>query len=293
MIDIPPALQAKLDAGVTTLARAWIVTRRDGRVFGFTDHDAPLAVAGVTCRPDSGFASGEMRAEAGFSAARGAVFGALKDGAIEAAELDAGIWDEAKVEIHAVDWTAPALRFRVFTGALGAVKRTERGYEAELEGLSARLDRVIGRRFSKRCDAELGDARCRADVSGAAFRAAASVVARPGAAAVVVSGAGQAPGWFDQGVLLWTGGANTGRKARIRVHRADAQGALIELEDAPADPVSPGDTAELVAGCDKRFETCRTKFANALNFRGCPHMPGNDVLIRHAGSEPVRDGRAR
>lgn len=293
MIDIPPGLQSKLDAGVTTLARAWIVTRRDGRVFGFTDHDGPLAVAGIPCRPDSGFAAGEIRAEAGFSAARGAVFGALKDGAIEDAALDAGLWDEARVEIHAVDWSAPGLSFRVFTGALGAVKRTERGYEAELEGLSARLDRVIGRRFSKRCDAELGDARCGADLSGAGFSALVSVVARPGATALVVSGASQTPGWFSNGVLSWTGGANAGRRARIRVHRADARGALIELEDASVDSVTPGDTAELFAGCDKRFETCGSKFANALNFRGCPHMPGNDVLMRHAGSESVRDGRAR
>ena len=82
MIDIPPALQAKLDAGATTLAWAWIVTRRDGAVFGFTDHDAPLDVVGVACAPDSGFVSGELRGEAG-APARGALFGAMQDAAIE------------------------------------------------------------------------------------------------------------------------------------------------------------------------------------------------------------------
>ncbi len=39
MRTIPSALQAKLDSGVTTLCRCWIVTRRDGVVLGFTDHD--------------------------------------------------------------------------------------------------------------------------------------------------------------------------------------------------------------------------------------------------------------
>ena len=35
MRSIPAALQAKLNCGVTTLARCWKLTRRDGAVFGF------------------------------------------------------------------------------------------------------------------------------------------------------------------------------------------------------------------------------------------------------------------
>ena len=38
-----------------------------------------------------------------------------------------------------------------------------------------------------------------------------------------------------------------------------------------------GDTFSVVAGCDKKFATCKAKFANALNFRGFPHLPGNDA----------------
>ncbi len=32
-------------------------------------------------------------------------------------------------------------------------------------------------------------------------------------------------------------------------------------------------------GCDKSFATCRDRFANALNFRGFPHMPGIDRIL--------------
>ncbi|MGJ3231308.1 MAG: DUF2163 domain-containing protein [Oceanicaulis sp.] len=293
MIDIPPALQAKLDAGATTLARAWIVTRRDGAVFGFTDHDRTLTVAGVACAPDSGFVSGEMRGEAG-APARGALFGALQDDAVDPAELDAGLWDGARVEIWRVDWSAPELAFRTFTGEMGAVARGGGEYEVEVQGLTARLDRVIGRRFSSLCDAELGDARCGVDLTVSGFGAAVSVTAQPNAAAVVVSGAeAAAADWFTNGILTWTSGANAGRSQRIARHRAGGAGAVIELEAPPVVLVETGDAAQLVAGCDKRFSTCREKFSNHLNFRGCPHMPGDDVLMRHAGSEAVRDGSAR
>jgi uncharacterized phage protein (TIGR02218 family) len=43
-------------------------------------------------------------------------------------------------------------------------------------------------------------------------------------------------------------------------------------------PIQAGDTFAITAGCDKRFATCVEKFANADNFRGFPHMPGNDFI---------------
>ena len=46
-------------------------------------------------------------------------------------------------------------------------------------------------------------------------------------------------------------------------------------------------------GCDQAFTTCRDRFANTLNFRGFPHMVGNDVLQASPTSEPVRDGSSR
>ena len=55
--------------------------------------------------------------------------------------------------------------------------------------------------------------------------------------------------------------------------------------------IAVGDTFVVTAGCDKRFATCRDRFNNAANFRGFPHIPGNDFIIRipNAG-EPGNDG---
>ena len=43
--------------------------------------------------------------------------------------------------------------------------------------------------------------------------------------------------------------------------------------------------------CDKRFSTCRNVFSNSANFRGFPHMPGNDAVISGPGDH--RDGGSR
>ncbi len=58
------------------------------------------------------------------------------------------------------------------------------------------------------------------------------------------------------------------------------------------EPIAPGDAFTVTAGCDKRFATCRDRFANTVNFRGFPHIPGNDFIVsvpvpgsgRHDGS---------
>src|SRR5690606_14596765 len=59
---LPAAFQAHLDGGTTTLAWCWRIERADAEVFGFTDHDRPLAFGGTTYEPESGFSASEIRA---------------------------------------------------------------------------------------------------------------------------------------------------------------------------------------------------------------------------------------
>jgi uncharacterized phage protein (TIGR02218 family) len=57
--------------------------------------------------------------------------------------------------------------------------------------------------------------------------------------------------------------------------------------------VAVGDAFTVSAGCDKQFSTCRTKFDNALNFRGFPYMPGNDAVVSYPTSGQPLDGGSR
>jgi len=292
MIEIPHALQAKLDAGLTTLAWAWVLTRRDGRRFGFTDHDHPLPLAGLVCAPDSGFAAGDLRQETGAAPARGAVFGTLTSDHIDDAGLRAGLWDGARLAVYRVDWTAPDLNYQVFTGELGALRQGADGFEAELSGLSARLNRTIGRVYSRRCDAELGDARCTVDLDAPGYRVTAQLISeiQPG---MVLIDLQASPERFENGVAHWSDPDIVPPKARIRACRSDARGMVLELDSAPVGALPAQAQLSVTPGCDKRFETCRTRFSNAVNFQGCPHMPGNDVLVRpvRASSSSVRSPR--
>ncbi len=47
-----------------------------------------------------------------------------------------------------------------------------------------------------------------------------------------------------------------------------------------------------VEGCDRRLSTCRERFDNVANFRGFPHIPGNDFVLKYPGRGDDLSGRA-
>jgi uncharacterized phage protein (TIGR02218 family) len=76
------------------------------------------------------------------------------------------------------------------------------------------------------------------------------------------------------------GGENCGLTTSVIAINA----ATVRVRDLPRATVEPGCRIELREGCDKRFETCSERFANAVNFRGEPHLPGADLLTRYPGA---------
>ena len=177
MREIPSALQGKLDGGATTLARCWVLTRRDGVVQGFTDHDADIAIDGVVCRAGTGFTASEATSRFDLSVADAEISGALSDASLTEADLAAGRYDAARVETWLVDWSEPALRVLTARGALGEVKREGAAFTAELRGLADLLAQENGRFYTARCNADLGDGRCKIDLTRPAYRGAGVVSA--------------------------------------------------------------------------------------------------------------------
>lgn len=77
MRTIPEGLAAHLAAGATTLCRCWKLIRRDGQVFGFTDHDRDLSFGGVVFAARTGLEAAEAGSELGFAVGGGDVAGVL------------------------------------------------------------------------------------------------------------------------------------------------------------------------------------------------------------------------
>ncbi|EJW10160.1 FAD FMN dehydrogenase [Rhodovulum sp. PH10] len=282
MRTLPAALQAKLETGVTTLCRCWLIRRRDGVVLGFTDHDEDVSLGGIVCLAGTGLDASEATARLGLQIDGGEVSGALASDSLAETDLAAGRYDAATVETHLVDWSEPALSVLLFAGTLGEVRREGLAFTAELRGIADRLAQTSGRLYTADCTASLGDAKCRVDLSSAAHRADGTVTSLLGTSMMRVSGCEAfADGAFTAGRLTFASGANAGVESEVKRHAIDPQGVVITLWQAMPEPIAPGDGFVITSGCDKRFVTCRDRFANTANFRGFPHIPGNDFVIRY------------
>ncbi|TZG29276.1 DUF2163 domain-containing protein [Sphingomonas montanisoli] len=259
---------------VTALAFCWRIDRSDGVTVGFTSADRDLSVGGLDYRARPGMLPSAVRLSETFDVDTLDVSGAIDDAAISAGDLAAGRWDGARVRLYAVDRghpdDAPMLIAR---GRLGDVEQQDRGFTAELRGVTAVLERPVIEQTSPECRAELGDRRCRVAMAGR--RRMVRVVEAVDATNVRIDGDA---GGAEFGRIDWFTGANSGLTANVRTGAGD----MLSLFEAPAFALAVGDMGELIEGCDKGFATCRDRFGNAANFRGEPHLPGNDLLLRYA-----------
>jgi uncharacterized phage protein (TIGR02218 family) len=286
-------LAAHLDGGETTLAHCWRITRNDGLVLGFTDHDLTLDFDGIEFVPAHGLDGGEAPARLGAGVDTSEVLGVLHADAITEDDILLGRFDGAEVETWRVNWTAPEQRVLLRRDTVGEIVREDGVFRAELRSPQTGLNRTAGRIYGALCDAELGDGRCRVDLDAPAFRAEGTVVKIEDANRLVVAGLeGFAEGWFAFGTALWGGGRRVGLRDRVISHARVGGTDVLGFAAPVGEWVVPGEALELRAGCDRRLASCRDKFGNSANFRGFPHIPGSDFVLRHPRSGDALDGRA-
>jgi uncharacterized phage protein (TIGR02218 family) len=288
------ALQAHLATGSTTVCRCWQVRRRDGLVLGFTDHDRDLVFDGVHHRADTGLSGRAYQSSTGLAVDNAGALGLLSDASITAEDIDAGRYDGAEVTTWRVNWANIEAREIEFRGTIGEIVRSGARFEAELRGLSEALNKPDGFVYQRQCSAVLGDHRCKVDTTLPAYAWETEVVEwGPGAQGLLMPGPNYAQHWFAAGRLEVLGGAAAGLSGLVKIDRATAEGRRIELWESLRSDVRPGDPVRLVAGCDRSRETCKVKFGNFLNFRGFPHVPGEDWIMSYPARESRRDGGSR
>ena len=283
-------LYTHLKTGVTHTCHCWLIRRRDGVVLGFTDHDAPLQFDGVAFAPQNGLSARAIASTTGLSVNNTEAFGVLSDDAIAEADILAGRYDGATVEVWLVCWDDVDARKTLFRGTLGEITRGAGGFEAELHGLTEALNQMQGRTYLKTCSAVLGDSRCKFAVSHASYRLDHALEVPSDGQVFALSGVQNFnAGWFENGTLEVLSGAAAGLQGMIKTD-VGTQERVLTLWSPLNAPVGPGDVPRVTAGCDKRPVTCREKFGNFLNFQGFPDMPGDDWLVSVPRSDQAHRG---
>jgi uncharacterized phage protein (TIGR02218 family) len=282
MKQIPTALAAHLAQEVTTLATCWSITRKDGMTLRFTEHDTDLTIDGEVYGAEHGMSPSAITSQSGLLVDNLEFEGMLASEAITEADILSGRYDHAEINVFLVNYMdVDAGVLPLKTGWLGEVTLQGGQFVAEMRGLSSRLQQTIGDVYTSTCRAKLGDTRCGVELG--AYSVSGTVSAVEASHAFSDSSMAQPNGYFSYGVVTFTSGANAGLSMEVREFSSGRFGLFLPMPNG----ISIGDTFTAVAGCDKVFDTCIGRFANALNFRGEPHVPGTDKLLETSATRSV------
>ncbi|MEJ1997345.1 MAG: DUF2163 domain-containing protein, partial [Maritimibacter sp.] len=195
-MGVSAEFQAHLDSGNTTLARCWALTRRDGMVLGFTDHDRDLSFDGISFKAETGLTARALAQSTGLSIDNSEALGGLSSAAVTEADITAGRYDGAEVVAWLVNWMDVSQRVMLFRGALGEITRAGGAFQAELLGLAEALNTAQGRVYQTQCGAVLGDVACRVNLNDPAYAGEGMVAAIDGQSLRISGMASYAGGWF-------------------------------------------------------------------------------------------------
>lgn len=263
-------------------------------MLGFTDHDRDVVVDAVNYEALSGFTGTEVQENIGLGVDNLDIQGALRSDKIKEGDILAGLYDDASILIYRVNWRDTTQKVLLRSGSLGELTRSNSFFKAEVRGLAHYLQQPSGRVFQFSCDADLGDERCGVSLGGhTSSGTVASVVDEK---IFTFSGAASAGATdtYSRGKLTWTSGPNAGRAVEIKSHTLTSGVAYIEIWQVPVDTIAIGHTFSVQAGCDKQPKTCRDRFANFVNYRGFPYMPGNDYVTTYPNrDDTTNDGSSK
>lgn len=271
------ALQSLLDARTFRRATLWQIDREDGVTLRFTDHDLEIEYGGETFAPAGGFDSSASQHQAEFRPQNLEVVGMLLAAAITEADLRDGRYRNAEITKTIVDWRYPWVgAFMVDKFWIVETEHTGETWVARMEGMKRWLIPDVGDVFARNCQHELGDARCKV-VLGPFTESQTVTTVNDVRLEFIATGLTATANYFDYGKLTWTGGNNSGLVFDVKLSGA---GPLVRLQLPVPNDIQVGDTFDIIAGCDKLHDTCKTKFSNIVNYGGFPFIPGSDKLIK-------------
>ena len=291
MKELSDDFSSQLENQSKTLCSAWRLTRNDGVIFGFTDHDHALNFDGTDFFPNSGFLTSAVRSELGLNVDESEVAGAFVNDAVTEKDLRDGRYDNAIIEVYLVDWSSPDKAIKLRTQEIGEVSFSDHQFRAELRSMTHRLNQPQGRCYCKKCTADLGDDACGFNLDDPLFSATGSIVSASSEQSAIVSGLdGFEASWFRFGLITWTSGENANLSVEIYDHENSEGDVTLKFFAPLPNLPQAGDGFKITAGCAKTFSVCGDKFSNTLNFQGFPHMPGRDFAYGYADEETVHDG---
>lgn len=260
-------LKNHLAGELLTTATCWKLKLAGGEVMGFTDYDEDLNIDNILYKSSSGFTASSIILNSDLKTDNLEIEGILNSADIKEEDVLSGKYDFANIEIFIVNYKDLTQgTMNLHSGIFGKVTLSSGRFIVEIRGLSAKLERSIAELYSPACRAQFCDDKCKADTKK--FSKISTITKVIDERRFEDTNLTESDEYYKHGVVKFFG--SIAFEGVVKEYKNK----VVTLFTSPPYQIFAGDKYSILAGCDKTFPTCRSKFNNTVNFRGEPYIPG-------------------
>lgn len=276
-------LASHISQDTTTLCVLWKITRQDTVVQGFTSHTSALQYNDgeddILYQASTGICPTNTQESIGSGVDNMTIVGLLSSPDIATADLLNGVYDFARVKIMLLNYTDISQEhITLLKGVVGNIVKKSAVFEVEIRSLSQIINQQVGMVSTPTCMADFCDSKCK--LNAATYTHSATISGVTSRRIFFCSSlSGLTANQLSFGKCTFTYGANQGISAIVKYNDNVGGNGRIELQTEMPFDIEDGDSVSILDGCDKKLATCISR-SNAVNFRGFPHVPGVDAVLR-------------
>lgn len=268
---------------LTMCACAHIVSEVTGAVVAITSWSQDLTgvpgYAGVTFKTTSGVTASKAESSEGIRPSNMEADLFLIAAGITEADILAEIWAHATATIFVTNYEAVDMgQLIIIKGPLGSIVQRSPMATTEVQSWSSALSRMIGTITRPECTHDFGDSGCTVDLTP--FTHTGTLTGVTSTKVFTDTARTETADYFQNGKISFSTGPNEGL-GYFQIDSWNATTKTFTLRRPLPYTPTVGDAYTAIRGCRKRIaEDCVTKFSNAKNFGGFPHIDTPENLMR-------------
>ena len=273
MIKINKSTKSKSLKLVSNYAICWHLQFINGDELRFTNYDSDIIINEQTYIANSVLTYRSIEKNSESLKEDNEICGIINDNYFKQEDILNGKLNNVYIEIFLINTVdLDSDKLIINQGYINNIKIVANKFIANISSIQNKLNKKITHSFSQRCRAQFCDNKCTLQKKNYTYYGKITKIISNNI--FYDSKRNEENFYFNFGEITFLSGSNSGLCFQIKNFTNNE----IELISPYIYKLKIDDQYSIIAGCDKNFSSCITKFDNALNFRGEPYI--SKVLTR-------------
>ena len=276
MKNISENLKNSLNKNSLNIVKCYNIFLKSGEKLYFTQNSNNIIFDNNTYIPNNGIEGNIINNGINLEIENTDIKGFIDSETINHNDILSGKFDNAEIEIFLLDLNLNE-KVSIFNGYIANISYQNNIFIANIKNKTLLLEKIIGDTYSPLCRCCFCDKKCGLNKDNYTIKGVISEIINQlefntNTEKII----NKDNNYFTNGIIKMINGKNNGITTEVK----KSVNNYIGLKFKFPFEINVGDQFEIIAGCDKEFYTCCSKFDNAINFRGEPNLPRSEKVFK-------------